>query len=230
MRALLASVPLFAGLSPKHIERLAKSARQIHAPKGTVLFRPGEAPTGVYTVLTGLVKIAVPTAASQEKVVTLLGPRKSFGLSASFADEPHVASAAAVQESTVIQVPTAQLLAVMRRDPEFACHIAASLSRRLRELLAEVRSSTAESGTQRTVTFLLGELPQAAGQGSATITLPAKKRIIASRLALTGEHFSRILHELASARLISVEGPKVIIPDVDKLRKYVGDASQPHRV
>ena len=39
--------------------------------------------------------------------------------------------------------------------------------------------------------------------------LPAKKAIIASRLHLTHEHFSRILHELAAAELIVVEGRMV---------------------
>ena len=221
MQALLSSVPLFAGLTPKSLERLARSARQIHAPKGTLLFRAGETPAGLYSVLSGLVKIAVPTAPEQEKVVALLGSGRSFGLSATFAHEPHIVSAAAVHDTVIVHVPKAQVLAAMKKDPEFACEIAASLSRRLRELLTEVRSSTAESGIQRTVTFLLGELPQTVGDGAATITLPAKKRIIASRLALTGEHFSRILHELTSARLISVDGPKVTIKDVSRLRKYV---------
>jgi CRP/FNR family transcriptional regulator, dissimilatory nitrate respiration regulator len=221
MQALLSTLPLFEALNEKSVERLSRGARQIDAPKGTLLFSPGDTPQGVYVVVSGLVKIAVPTAAEQEKVVTLLGGGKSFGLSALFADEPHIASAAAVNETVVVHVPKAQVLAAMKRDPAFACRVAASLSRRLRELLTEVRSSTAESGTQRTVTFLLSELPHTTSEGAATLTLPAKKRIIASRLALTGEHFSRILHELTSARLISVDGPKVTIPDVGRLRKYV---------
>ena len=225
MQSLLTTLPLFSNLGEKSIERLARGARQIHAAKGTLLFKPGEMPEGLYTVVSGLVKLAVPTAAAQEKVVTLLGAGKSFGLSAVFADEPHVASAAAVQETVVVHVAKSHVIAVMKRDPVFASAVAANLSRRLRELLREVRSSTAESGTQRTVTFLLSELPDTTSDGAATITLPAKKRIIASRLALTGEHFSRILHELTSAHLISVDGPKVTIPDVKRLRKYANGAS-----
>lgn len=229
MQALLSSLPLYTSLSTKTLERLARGARQIHVPKGGALFSAGEAASGIYTVVEGLVKIAVPTAAEQDKVVTLLGSGRNFGLSAIFADAPHVVSAAAVRETVLVHVRKAQVLAAMKTDAAFAREIAASLSRRLRELLSEVRSSSAENGTQRTVTFLLGELPASANQGPAIITLPAKKRIIASRLALTGEHFSRILHELTSARLICVEGPKVTIQDVGKLRNYAyGDGpSQP---
>src|SRR5690349_1809475 len=132
MHSLLATLPLFSGLGDKSLERLAKAARQIHATKGTLLFSPGETPEGLYTVVSGLVKLAVPTAAEQEKVVTLLGPGKAFGLAAVFADEPYVTSAAAVQEAVVVRVAKAQVIAVMKRDPLFARSVAANLSRRLR--------------------------------------------------------------------------------------------------
>jgi CRP-like cAMP-binding protein len=50
--------------------------------------------------------------------------------------------------------------------------------------------------------------------------LSTNKGVIASRLNLTQEHFSRILHELSDKGLIAVEGRKIHIPDVDKLRDY----------
>ena len=52
------------------------------------------------------------------------------------------------------------------------------------------------------------------------MTLPTNKGIIASRLNLTQEHFSRILHELSEKGLVVVEGRKIHIPDVGKLRTY----------
>ena len=54
------------------------------------------------------------------------------------------------------------------------------------------------------------------------MTLPAKKGVIASHLNLTHEHFSRILHELIEAGLIEVDGPRVTIPDVTRLRSHGG--------
>ena len=217
---LLAGVPLFAHVDERVLARLAKHAQEIHAPRGNVFYTPGELPTGFCAVVSGLVKLAVPKGAEQEKVVALLGPGRTFGLAAMFLDEPHMVSAAAVRESTIAHVPKAAVLAAMKRDPDFACEVATALSRLVRDLLVEMRSSTLESGTQRTVTFLLRELPKGARAGAATITLPAKKRIIASRLDLTGEHFSRILRELTAAKLIAVDGPKVTIRDVTRLREY----------
>jgi CRP-like cAMP-binding protein len=44
--------------------------------------------------------------------------------------------------------------------------------------------------------------------------------VIASRLNLTQEHFSRILHELSSLGLIVVEGKRIRIPSVPKLKNF----------
>ena len=61
------------------------------------------------------------------------------------------------------------------------------------------------------------ERPEAVA--SYTVTLPTSKAIVASRLNLTPEHFSRILHELAAAGLIEVNGRAVRIPDLERLRR-----------
>ncbi len=61
-----------------------------------------------------------------------------------------------------------------------------------------------------------------ADSGPTTLTLPVSKAIVASRLNLTPEHFSRILHELQTHDLIRVEGRDVHIVDVARLRAYEG--------
>ena len=54
------------------------------------------------------------------------------------------------------------------------------------------------------------------------VTLPTNRGVSASRLNLTQEHFSRILHELTELGLIVVEGRKIHIPSVANLRKHEG--------
>ena len=44
--------------------------------------------------------------------------------------------------------------------------------------------------------------------------------MIASRLNLTQEHFSRILHELSEKSLIVVDGRRIHISNVELLRAY----------
>ena len=55
---------------------------------------------------------------------------------------------------------------------------------------------------------------------SITVHLPVSKAAIASRLSLTPEYFSRVLHELESAGLIQVDKRDILIPDTARLATY----------
>ena len=76
--------------------------------------------------------------------------------------------------------------------------------------------------TQRVSRYLLTHLAHRGDRLEPTLTFPAKKGIIASRLNLTHEHFSRILHELSVQGLIEVRGRVVRILDPDRLQHHPG--------
>ena len=52
--------------------------------------------------------------------------------------------------------------------------------------------------------------------------LPTSKAVVASRLNVTPEHFSRILHDLSEKGLIDVVGREIRILDPAKLRSHHG--------
>jgi CRP-like cAMP-binding protein len=52
--------------------------------------------------------------------------------------------------------------------------------------------------------------------------LEVSKTVLASRLNLTPEHFSRILHDLSAQQLITVNGRDITIHDMRRLRDYQG--------
>jgi len=216
---LLANTSIFSGLEPRTLARLSKSAVAMDVMPGTMLFRRGDVADGLYVVLSGRIKLSLPCP-DDEKVIALLGPEDSFGEAAMFLDKKHIVSAEALTRSKLVHVNKAAVDMSVKRDSHFARQVVAMLSRRLRRLVREIEHSTTLTGTQRVIDFLIGELPKSASTNAVTIALPAKKRIIASRLDLTHEHFSRILHDLAAEKLLAVDGPRVIVPDVIRLRAH----------
>ncbi len=52
------------------------------------------------------------------------------------------------------------------------------------------------------------------------VSLPVSKAAIASRLSLTPEYFSRVLHELEGAGLIEIDKRDIRIPDPGRLARY----------
>jgi CRP/FNR family transcriptional regulator, dissimilatory nitrate respiration regulator len=87
----------------------------------------------------------------------------------------------------------------------------ASLADQLYRRLTEFEGYFLNSGTERVISYLLPGENGTSVRDPQQITSPATKGIIASRLNLTHEHFSRILRELMTAGLIEVDGREVRI-------------------
>ena len=61
---------------------------------------------------------------------------------------------------------------------------------------------------------------QAQAHAAYVMRLPTSKAVVASRLNVTPEHFSRILHDLTEQKLIEVDGREIRIVDPSRLRAY----------
>jgi CRP-like cAMP-binding protein len=223
VRSFLANVPLFRELSAEEIERLAEGTRESHAPRGQILFRRGDRCEGFHVIVYGQVKLAFNSADGTEKVVEIMGPGQSFGEAVMFMDKPYPVYSQTLADSLLLHIAKATVFEEIERDPGFARRMIAGLSRRLHGLISDLEAYTLQSGTQRVIGYLLNAVPEGAAAGAAVeLRLPASKGVIASRLNLTPEHFSRILHELAAAGLIEVDGRSFSILDVEGLRRYEG--------
>ena len=219
IEALLARVPLFSSLSPEEIARIARGTREIHALKNDVLFHKGDQPTGFHLIAYGQIKLGFTSSQGSEKVIDILGPGQTFGEAVMFMDKPYPVFAQALSDAQLLHISKQAMLDELERDPLFSRKMIASLSVRLHHLITDVESYSLHSGRQRIIGYLLRESPESDAR-ALTVTLPTSKGTIASRLNLTQEHFSRILHELSEAGLIIVEGRRISIPDMEKLRGY----------
>jgi len=223
VEALLTHIPLFNGLASDEISRIARATREIHASKGDILFHKGDPCTGFHLLVYGQVKLAFTSQQGSEKVVEILQQGQSFGEAVMFMEKPYIVFAQALTDSLLLHVSKQAVFDELARDHNLCRKMLAGMAMRLHQLMNDVESYSLHSGKQRIIGYLLRELPEADQNGTAVaVTLPTNKGVIASRLNLTQEHFSRILHELTELGLITVEGRKIHIPSVANLRKHEG--------
>lgn len=224
----LANLSMFRELSGDQLKRIAERTRQIRLVRGETLFRRGDAPAGIYIVAYGQVKIAFVSSAGVEKVIEIFRQGQSFGEAVMFLGIPHVVSGQALGDTLVLLVPRETVFEGVAQDPAFARAMLAGLSRRLLQRMDDVEANSTRSGTERLIGYLLRDCNLSASasptaQGdlvSAEIELPVAKGVIASRLNLTQEHLSRILHDLSSLGLIEVRGRHIHVNDLERLRRY----------
>jgi len=219
IEALLSHVPLFNGLEANEIARIARGTREINTARGDVLFHKGDHSTGFHLVVYGQIKLAFTSSQGSEKVVDIMGQGQTFGEAVMFMEKPYMVYAQALNDSLLLHISKSVILKELDSDPKLGRKMIAGLSIRLHHLVTDVESYSLHSGRQRIIGYLLRDNIEN-DLKSLVVTLPTNKGVIASRLNLTQEHFSRILHELTDKGLITVQGRKIGIPDVEKLRGY----------
>jgi CRP-like cAMP-binding protein len=190
----------------------------VHASRGETLFHKGDQSEGFYLLVYGQVKLAFISPQGADKVVEIIGPGMSFGEAVMFLEMPHVVYAQTLADSLLLHVSKTAVFDELERNAKFARKMLGGLSRRLHGIISDVEAYCMHSGAQRVIGYLLRDAEQAAGNGQADVMLPTNKGVIASRLNLTPQHFSRILHELTQAGLVTVDGRTIHIADVDRLR------------
>lgn len=215
---ILANLPLFRQLGPSDIALLAQGCRELRPQRGEIVFQKGDPSNGFYVVAHGQIKLAFPSNHGAEKVVEIIGPGQSFGEAVMFMEKPYPVFSQALADSLLLHISKQALFGAIEHDSSFARKMLAGLSIRLHSLIQDVEAYSSLSGAQRLVGYLLQK--ERAESGPLEIDLPASKQVIASRLNLTPETFSRILHHLTDAGLIQVEGRRIRIPDVEALRRY----------
>lgn len=226
VRAILANLPLFKEMSPDEIERIAQCTRETHALRGEMVFQRGDPSHGFYMVVHGQLKLAFSSPQGVEKVVHLVSPGKTFGEAVMFMGMPYPVYAQALTDSLLLHISRTAVFEGIERDPIFCRKMLAGLSGRLHSLIGDVEGYSLRSCTQRVVGYLLQHDWDHADDGKDLhVNLPVSKAVIASRLNLSPETFSRVLHELSDAGLITVKGKNVAILDMKKLRDY-GDYGQ----
>jgi len=225
----LAVLPLFSDLDRPELERLATGCQLRRLGRGDMVFRVGEPCESFHVTVTGQVKLFAVSPAGQEKVIELIGPGNSFAEALMFMDKPYFINAQALTDTLLLSVGKAAVLAEITADPRFALRMLAGMSRRLHGLVRDVQAYALDSGVQRIIGFLLRGQPD--GDGAAdgapeapiTVTLPVSKATVASRLSITPEYFSRVLHELEDAGLVAVDKREITILDAARLARFPGD-------
>jgi CRP/FNR family transcriptional regulator, dissimilatory nitrate respiration regulator len=229
--SLLARAPLFAGMKNKELAHLASGTKEIEAARGDVLFRKEQACTGLYLLIEGQVKLFFASPEGHEKIFDIATPGQTFGESALFQGTRQQVCAQTLSYCRLLHIDKTAIMDRIGKSPAFARRVIERLAQRLFDLTQDVESYSLDSGRQRVINYLVREalgVARTHGQNTLTLTLPTSKGAIASRLSLTQEHFSRLLHELSTDELLSIEGRDVHIKDLARLRQYTGRSGPAH--
>jgi CRP-like cAMP-binding protein len=205
---------LFSALSETQLERVRRHCHITDMVEGESLFFQGDNATSFYLVLSGRIKLYRVSPEGKEKVVEIMGTDATFAEALMFMDAPHYpVTATALAPSRVIVINGREFKAMLRESIDSCFLLMGSMSYRLRGLIREIDALSLDTGTVRTVAYLLHHAPADANH----FELRVAKSVIASRLSVKPETFSRILKNLHERGIVSIDGRNVTIHDRDAM-------------
>ena len=129
----LHALPLFAGMSPAGLERVAARAADLEADDGQVLALQDDPGSGMYVIREGTVAVELRSGTIE------LGPGDFFGeLALLIEDGARVARVRATSPVRCVSIPREDFLALAESEPSFALALLRELARRLAEARAAV--------------------------------------------------------------------------------------------
>lgn len=216
----LQNIPLFTGIDAGLRERLLAEGRIRQVTDQANLFVQGDQVHSFFILLDGTVQLFRESPDGHEKTIDLLHHGQTLGASEIMdACATYRAHARSVGNTAVLEYSAGKLKEIARQNGSVALNLLAEMADQAHQAELEAEHQAKMSAAQLVACFMQ-RLCILFDYNPAGFDLPYSKTLIASRLGLEIETFSRTLHKLRDNGMV-ITGNHVEIRDLDALSDYV---------
>jgi CRP-like cAMP-binding protein len=210
----------FAALSPEIVGILERASTLHHHDAGSTLFRAGQAPSMVWVLTTGTVRLSTNTGP-----VRTATSGELLGVAAALLDQPYAVSAVCMQPSLVASAPRSVLVKALtehraagQRLGVYASTEAHRSERHFPPTLYEATCALADV----VLDFLSGAAE--ASETELTFTMDTLLKDVVRSLQAHEPSLSLAMAELEHRQILYVHAPFITIHDAAALRRLRGSA------
>ncbi len=219
---LLASFPLFAGLTELDRKELRPLCRIAVYEKGEEIFAEGDPAKELCFIVLGRVKV-VKAAPGRDLILGLFGPGEIVGMVAVFEGRPYPATAVALEPSTVIHVPEREFFDCLASRPGLVRRLFQGLILRHLELTRRLTDLTGhvDARIARLFLTLAEKVGRPEGPG-IFIGIALTRQEIADLAATTIETAIRIMSRWGREGVVLTREDGFLIQDPEALKRSAG--------
>lgn len=217
----LNNISLFTKISSASLNDIEKSIDKSFYKRGTIILNPSSVKNTLLFVVRGWVKLFTGTAEGEEVIVDVLNENHFWGEEFIFEkDENNNYSAQAITDVEIFTLPIQLLKRLIKIDHQLSLNFLEYIIQKQKNLNMEVEHLSIQNALQRVGCFILRLCRMKQGK-NITLRLPYDKNLLATRLGIRPETFSRILKKLGKECNIKIEDDTLHIKDIDKLVHFV---------
>lgn len=209
---------LFAILDDAQLDRVLSGVQGLSLEENEHLFHTGDQARYFYLLRIGQIQLYRLSPAGEEKVIEIIQPGQTFAEAVMFLQTTtYPVSAKAIVQSKLWRIDMNVFLSMLQESNELCLRMLGSMSRRLHGAIQDIDQLTLQNGSMRVIQLLLRSAPDSSTH-RYSLEWETPKQILASRLSVRPETFSRILQRLSRQGLIAVHGKTIEVLDAKALR------------
>jgi CRP-like cAMP-binding protein len=225
-RSILESGSWFAGCAPDLKTKLLAIALCCDYSEGEMLFRRGDAPDGLYAVLSGSVRIYGLDSHGKEALLTFIEAPNWIGEVSLFDKNVRTHNASAETQTKLLHFPQKALHDLLNASPQFWQDFGCLLTHKLRLsflLLEDMALLPAPIRLAKRLVLIAQEQTFNSAEASRSpVVVNVPQESLARLLSVSRQTANQILKDLADLNLICLSYGKIEITDLPGLRAFVG--------
>jgi CRP-like cAMP-binding protein len=215
-----ASVPIFSGLDAAGLESVGRTVRTRRFRRGEVIFHLGDPGDALFIVMSGAIKISLPSDAGDEAILATLRSSDVFGELALLDGAPRSATATALEPTETLVLPREQFRELIATEPAVRDALLASIASELRRLTNHVEELHFLDITGR-LASRLARLATDGGKrlpdGSIRLAAPLTQGDLAAMIGCTRQSVNKLLGIFTDDGLIRLDRDSIVVLDLEGL-------------
>ncbi|MGD0961633.1 MAG: Crp/Fnr family transcriptional regulator [Methylomonas sp.] len=210
---------LFAILDDSQFDRILAGIQSMSLAENGHLFHFGDQARFFYLLKTGQIQLYRLSPGGEEKVIEIIQPGQSFAEAVMFFKfNSYPVSAKAVLNCELWRINMTTFLGLLQESNALCLSLLGGMSRRLHGAIQDIDQLTLQNAGMRVIQLLLQSAPDQT-MNRYSLDWETPKQVLASRLSVRPETFSRILQRLSRKGLISVQGKSIEVLDLKALQR-----------
>jgi CRP/FNR family transcriptional regulator, cyclic AMP receptor protein len=223
-QALLASIPLFGGLSAEQLAKIAALAHVRAYAARAVVVSQGEPGHSLFAIVRGKLKVVSCGPDGRDTVLGIMAQGEVFGEVALLDGGPRSATCTAVEPCELLVIERTQFLELLATSPQITIKLLDVLAGRLRRLSQRSEDAAFLDVPSRLARSLLDLASRFGERVSAPsreicITLKLSQQELGDLVGATRESVNKHLNDWTRQGFLKLQGGRMVISDIDSVRR-----------
>ncbi|HEY6058871.1 MAG TPA: Crp/Fnr family transcriptional regulator [Candidatus Limnocylindrales bacterium] len=218
----LARCRLFSDLDAEGLQSVARGMRSRRFRRGEVLFHQGDPGDALLVVLSGAIKIVLPSEEGEEAIIATIRPGDFLGELALLDGAPRSATAVALEATETLVLPRDRFRELIAAEPAIRDALFRALAAELRRLTTHVEELHFLDITGRLAARLVrlaGEQGARQADGAVRLASPLTQSDLAAMIGATRQSVNKLLGAFVEDGMLRMERDALVIVDLERLAR-----------